>query len=64
VKCATGLVDQRDLRILTLTGLEVDSRRKRLLVACDGEIQLMRTPLKYRTRPGALRVLAPLPTAR
>lgn len=60
-KCITGVVDQSDLRILTLAALEVDSRRKRLLVACDGEIQVMRTPLKYRTRPGALRVLAPLP---
>jgi diacylglycerol kinase family enzyme len=62
VKCATGVLNQRDLRILTLAGLEVGSRRKRLLVACDGEIQVMRTPLKYRTRPRALRVLAPLPT--
>lgn len=61
-KCVIGVVDHRDLRILTLAALEVDSRRKRLLVACDGEIQVMRTPLKYRTRPAALRVLAPLPT--
>jgi diacylglycerol kinase family enzyme len=61
-KCVTGVVDQRDLRILALGALEVDSRRKRLLVACDGEIQVMQTPLKYRSRPAALRVLAPLPT--
>jgi diacylglycerol kinase family enzyme len=60
-KCVIGVVDHRDLRILTLAALEVDSRRKRLLVACDGEIQVMRTPLKYRTRPAALHVLAPLP---
>jgi diacylglycerol kinase family enzyme len=61
VKCATGLVDQRDLRILTLATLEVGSRRNRLLVSYDGEIQLMRTPLKYRTRPAALRVFSSLP---
>jgi diacylglycerol kinase family enzyme len=63
-KCVTGVVDRRDLRIQTLDALEVDSRRKRLLVACDGEIELMRTPLKYKTRRAALRVLAPLPTDR
>jgi diacylglycerol kinase family enzyme len=60
-KCVIGVVDHRDLRSLTLAAIEVDSRRKRLLVACDGEIQVMRTPLTYRTRPAALRVLAPLP---
>ena len=63
-KCVTGVVDQRDLHIQALAALEVDSRRKQLLVACDGEIKLMRTPLKYRTRPAALHVLAPLPTYR
>ena len=60
-KSVIGVVDHRDLRILTLAALEVDSRRKRLLVACAGEIQVMQTPLKYRTRPAALRMLAPLP---
>jgi diacylglycerol kinase family enzyme len=30
-----------------------------LLVALDGEVVRMETPLEYRIRPGALRVLVP-----
>jgi diacylglycerol kinase family enzyme len=61
VRCVAGLVDQRDLRIFAVPAVEVSSRRKRLLVAFDGEIRWMQTPLHYRARPAALRVLAPLP---
>ena len=61
VRCIAGWVDQRDLRTVATPAVEVTSRRKRLLVAFDGEIQWMQTPLHYRTRPAALRVLAPLP---
>lgn len=61
VRCVVGLVDQRDLRNVATPAVEVGSRRKRLLVAFDGEIQWMQTPLRYRTRPAALRVLAPVP---
>ena len=43
--------------------IRIESRRKRLPVATDGEIQLMQAPLLYRIRPGALRVLAPRPEA-
>jgi diacylglycerol kinase family enzyme len=60
-RCVAGLVDQRDLRTVATPAIEVSSRRKRLLVAFDGEIQWMQTPLHYRTRPAALRVFAPLP---
>ncbi|MBA3273217.1 MAG: sphingosine kinase [Chthoniobacterales bacterium] len=35
----------------------IDSRRSRLLVARDGEVEWMDTPLHYRTRRAALRVL-------
>jgi diacylglycerol kinase family enzyme len=64
VRCVGGLVDQRDLRTVTVPAAEVSSRRKRLLVALDGEIQSMQTPLHYRIRPAAIRVLAPLPARR
>jgi diacylglycerol kinase family enzyme len=64
VRCVAGLVDQRDLRYLATPAIEVGSRRKRLLVALDGEIQWIQTPLNYRTRPAALRVFAPLPAHR
>jgi YegS/Rv2252/BmrU family lipid kinase len=39
--------------------LWVEGRRKRLRVALDGEVTVMPTPLHYRTRPGALRVIVP-----
>ena len=39
--------------------LTVRAKRKRLRVALDGEVTVMRTPLEYRTRPKALRVIVP-----
>lgn len=55
-----GLVDQsHDLRIVKLPAAEIRSHASRLLVACDGEVEVMRSPLRYRTKPGALRVFAP-----
>jgi diacylglycerol kinase family enzyme len=39
--------------------LIVDVPYPRVSVALDGEIALMRSPLKYRVRPGALRILGP-----
>lgn len=39
--------------------LRVDSRRRRLLVAIDGELSSMETPLEFRIRPRALQVIAP-----
>jgi diacylglycerol kinase family enzyme len=64
VRCVAGLVDQSDLRTVATPAVEVSSRRKRLLVAFDGEIQWMQTPLHYRIRPAAIRVLVPLPAHR
>ncbi len=36
-------------------------RRKRLPVATDGEVNVMTTPLHFRVRPGALKVIVPKP---
>jgi diacylglycerol kinase family enzyme len=47
---------------LTLDGVaaaEIDARRPRLMVATDGEAQMMDTPLRYRIRAGALKLLVP-----
>jgi diacylglycerol kinase family enzyme len=58
-----GFVDQqRDVRIFKGRTAEISARRHWLLVATDGEVKSMRSPLQYRIRPGALRVLAPAPT--
>ena len=52
-----GRLDQlRDIRVLKVSTAEISSRRSRLLVALDGEVNVLRTPLHYRTRPAALRV--------
>jgi diacylglycerol kinase family enzyme len=48
-----------DFDALTAKEITIDSRHKHLRVATDGEINLMRTPLHYRVRPGALRVIVP-----
>jgi diacylglycerol kinase family enzyme len=39
--------------------LRVDARVRELEVALDGEVARMETPLHYRSRPGALRVMVP-----
>ena len=59
-RCMLGAFDlRRDLRIIKADSADVSARRKRLLVAIDGEVETMRAPLHYRSRPGALRVFAP-----
>ena len=39
--------------------LRVESRRRRLWVATDGEVQVMETPLEFRIRPRTLEVIVP-----
>ena len=41
----------------------VRAKRRRIRVALDGEVAVMRTPLEYRTRPKALRVIVPSQSA-
>ena len=51
---------QRDF--LTVKGIEeveVDSRRRQLMVTMDGEARPMETPLRYRVRKGALTLIVP-----
>ncbi|WP_437278925.1 diacylglycerol kinase family protein [Sorangium sp. So ce375] len=49
-----------DFSILRTTALRVEAPHRRLYVAADGEVLRMATPLCYRVRPLALRVVAPL----
>jgi YegS/Rv2252/BmrU family lipid kinase len=51
----------RELRMFSVRSADIAARRKRLLVAVDGEVDLLYTPLHYRIRPAALRVFAPEP---
>jgi diacylglycerol kinase family enzyme len=52
-----SLRQARDFEACAAQTLEVRSRHKYLLVATDGEVQAMRTPLNYRIHRGALNVL-------
>jgi YegS/Rv2252/BmrU family lipid kinase len=53
-------VDQvPELDLFRVTESKVETRRRRLQVALDGEVRVLASPLEYRSRPGALRVLAP-----
>ena len=62
LRAAFGGIDAaRDLDMLRLDEVEVGSRARRLLVSRDGEVEVMRPPLRYRSRAGELRVLAPAP---
>ena len=55
-----GRVDQaEDFEAFCVTEARIATRKARLLVACDGEVEWMQTPLHYRSRRGALRVLVP-----
>ena len=47
----------RDFDVMHATRIVVESRRRRLRVAIDGEVSEMTPPLQYRIRPAALRVL-------
>jgi diacylglycerol kinase family enzyme len=53
-----GRVDQaQDFDVFCVTEARIETRKRRLLVALDGEVERMETPLQYRIRPAALRVL-------
>ena len=54
-----GLVRDADLAAFETKQTDVHMHRDHVQVATDGEVNLMRTPLHYRSRPGALRVVVP-----
>jgi len=58
-----GLLGQlrsaRDFDMLCVQDVYIETRSSRLLVATDGEVSVMQTPLHYRIRPRALRVIVP-----
>ncbi len=61
-RALAGLQRDDDMENLGgVTELKVDSRRRRLTLGIDGETAVLETPLKFRIRPRALRVIAPPP---
>jgi diacylglycerol kinase family enzyme len=57
--CFGHVSRERDVESFKLREFEVQSKTSRLPVALDGEVEVLRPPLHYRSRPGALRVIAP-----
>ncbi len=58
-----GRVEQaEDFDAFCVTEVTIKTHKHHLLVATDGEVSEMRTPLVYRARPGALRVMVPQTT--
>jgi diacylglycerol kinase family enzyme len=53
------LREDKDFLALCTGEVRIESRRRRLSVAFDGEVDVMETPFHYRVRPRALRVIVP-----
>lgn len=59
LRALLGSLDStRDLQTFAVPSVEIQSRRKVLLVSFDGEIETVRTPLRYTIKPRALLVFA------
>lgn len=59
LKIALGLVDTaRDVELIQAKTLEIASRHRDVIVSLDGEAVEMTMPLRFRIRPGVLRVLS------
>jgi diacylglycerol kinase family enzyme len=53
------LGEERDFDVVLAPGMEIETRRRHMRVSTDGEVTVMETPLRYRVRPGALKVVVP-----
>lgn len=53
------LQQERDFEEHMVSEAFIDSRRRSILIACDGEVTRMKFPLHYRCRHRALRVIVP-----
>lgn len=62
LRTITGRVKQwRDFEEVLTDSVSLQTRRKRMHVAFDGEVSVVETPLNYKILPGALRVIVPKP---
>ncbi len=55
----TGRLRTPDIDFFTTRALEVDCADAAMHVLVDGELRLIKPPLRYEIKPGALRVIAP-----
>lgn len=63
IKHAFGSGNTSELQIFDAQDVSVRARARRLSVATDGEVNILETPLQYRVRPAALRVVVPAEVA-
>ena len=64
LRAFTGRLHGEDhLESLTTSEVSIEAWRRRIGVTLDGELWIAETPLSFRIRPGALRVLVPAPVA-
>lgn len=62
VRTVFGRLKQwRDFEIVTTEEISIRTRRRRVHVAFDGEVDIMQSPLTYKSIPAALRVIVPRP---
>ncbi|MEO8042682.1 MAG: diacylglycerol kinase family protein [Acidobacteriota bacterium] len=54
-----GLRQWEDFEEVSTTAVTIQTRKKKLHVAVDGEVMTMTSPLNYRTLPKALKVIVP-----
>lgn len=52
-------LDGDHLELVRAPAVTVESKRPRLYIALDGEVEVVEVPLEFRSVPGALRVLVP-----
>ena len=64
LRALVGKLEQaRDFDALRAAEIDIESKRRRLRVATDGEITVMTPPLRYRIRAASLAVVAGEPTS-
>ena len=62
MRALAGRLDSADgFEALTARKVRIETGQHRIAVATDGEVQMMETPLEYRMRSRALRVIVPRP---
>ena len=54
-----GVEQVRELELFLVSEATVETRRRRLQVALDGEVAVLASPLEYRILPLALAVMGP-----
>lgn len=54
-----GMRQDLDMEFLSVSEAWMETRKKQLRVALDGEVSVVHSPMHYQSRPAALRVLVP-----